>query len=185
MSKSEPGLRGEGMTWSLDNAKVMWSALKAAGIDFAAMLPDSWMAELERLILADSEITSVIVTREDEGIAICAGAQLGGKKPCMIMEGSGIGLSAGVLTRPCILQHIPLLILSSHVSGIGELAYYHWETRYMLEPVLQALRIPYHTLWDIKDAERVFKDAQLTVEGHRIPVAVLFPRNVIWEEVRK
>ena len=172
------------MTWNLNNARELWSALKSAGINFAAMLPDSWMAEVERLILADSEIMSVIVTREDEGVAICAGAHLGGKKPCMIMEGSGIGLSAGVLTRPCILQHIPVLILISHVSSIGEPAYYHWETRYLLEPVLQALRIPYHVLWDIKDAERVLKDAQMTAEGHRIPVAVLFPSSVIWE-VRK
>lgn len=100
----------------------------------------------------------------------------------MIMEGSGFGNSALVLSRFCIVQQIPILVVASHTSGIGENAFYHAETRVLAEPILNALRIPYYILKDVGEAENVFMDARLTLEGQRTPVAILLARESVWKE---
>ena len=40
----------------------------------------------------------LIATREDEAVAIAAGAWLAGKKPCVFMQNSGLGNCLDVLT---------------------------------------------------------------------------------------
>jgi sulfopyruvate decarboxylase TPP-binding subunit len=105
------------------------------------------------------------------------GAAFAGKRPLMLMEGSGYGLSGLILARG-LVQHTALLIVSSHNSALGEQYDYHAATRLVAEPTLQALGIPYVVLMRIEDAPMVIREAQLTVEGQRIPVAVLLPRHI-------
>jgi len=112
-------LRGGRVRHNVKNAEILHRALKDAGINFAAMVPDSYFREVNRLLQEDRDIESVTATREDEGMAICAGAYMGGKNPCMVMEASGYGSGAGVLARICQIHHTPFLILSSHVAGLG------------------------------------------------------------------
>jgi hypothetical protein len=69
-------LRGGGVRHNVKNAEILHRALKDAGIDFVSLVPDSYFRELNRLLLEDREIRSVTATREDEGMAICAGAYL-------------------------------------------------------------------------------------------------------------
>ncbi len=102
---------GRSMRYNIENARIIHSALKGAGINFVSYLPDSWNHQLLRLVLDDKELRTVACSREDEGIAIAMGAYLGGKKPAMIMEGSGYGLSGLVLARPGLLQRKPLFSL--------------------------------------------------------------------------
>ena len=47
----------------------------------------------------DPDIHHVPVTREEEGIGICAGAYLDGKRPAMVMMNAGFVLSANALQR--------------------------------------------------------------------------------------
>jgi hypothetical protein len=49
------------------------------------------------------------------------------------------------------------------------------------EPVLRALDIPYHVLFDPADIRKVIVEAQATIEGQRIPVGILVPSHVIRE----
>ena len=159
------------------NARVIYEALRAARIDFMTFLPDSGTYPVQQLMAADPAVTSVLCAREDEGFAIAMGAAFAGKRPVMLMEGSGYGLSGLILARG-LVQHTPLLILSSHNSALGEQFDYHAATRMVAEPTLRALGIPYVVLMRIEDAPTIIPEAQLTVEGQRIPVAVLLPRHV-------
>lgn len=88
-------LRGGGVRHNVTNAEVLHRALKDTGINFISMVPDSYFREVNRLLMEDRDIKSVIATREDEGMAICTGAYLGRKNPCMVMEASGYGIGAG------------------------------------------------------------------------------------------
>lgn len=178
---AEEKYRGVEMRYSLKNAKAIVDALKAAGIDYVATLPDSFNTQVHKLIRDDPSFKWVVATREDEAMAICAGAFLGGKKPCVIMEASGYGNAAGFLARICIVHHIPLLILSSHVPAPGEMFYHHSETRYLAEPILKGCGIPYCSLMNISDVDTVVREAQLTVEGQKIPVAIMIPRHIYYE----
>jgi len=174
-------MRGGSVRRNVNNAKIIHAALKEAGINFVSIVPDSFFREVNRLLLDDPDIRTVIATREDEGMAICAGAYLGGKNPCMVMEASGYGSGAGVLSRICMVHHIPFLILSSHVAGLGEMYYFHSETRFLAEPILRGMAIPYFTVYRIEDAPVLIREAFLTVVGQRVPVAIMIPRHILFE----
>lgn len=174
-------LRFSRTKYNVDNAKIIYSALKEAGIDLCVYLPDSFNREIQSLARNDTEITTVLSTREDEGLAICAGARIGGKRPCMIMEASGLGLSAGVLARPILLQRIGFLILVSHVPGLGEAHHYHSETRW-LAGLPQFLGIPQFVLMHIEDARTMIRDAQVAIEGQKAPVVILLPKHISWSD---
>jgi len=97
-----------------------------------------------------------------------------------LMEGSGIGMSALILARG-IVQKTPTMLIIGHNSTLGERYDYHGATRLVAEPVLRALDIPHHVLFDPDDIHTVIVEAQATIEGQRLPFGVLVPSHVIRE----
>ena len=95
-------------------------SLKEAGIDFVATLTEANLHELVMTLGEDPAIHHVPVTREEEGIGICAGAYLGGKRPAMVMMNSGFLLSTNALATVCLHPGIPVLMLIGHSGGVGE-----------------------------------------------------------------
>src|SRR5690242_18746009 len=100
-------------------AELFLSSLKANRIDFAVLLPDTVLYALEELLVDDPAIETMVCAREDEGIGIALGACLAGKKPVVLMEGSGLGLSPLILARGALLR-LPVLIIAAHNSVYGE-----------------------------------------------------------------
>ena len=72
------------------------------------------------MIDEDPDITHVPVTREEEGIGICAGAYLGGKKVAILMQNSGLGNSINALKSLTELYEFPLLMIMRHRGTNGE-----------------------------------------------------------------
>jgi sulfopyruvate decarboxylase subunit alpha len=167
---------------SENNAEELKESLKAAGINFVVYVPDSWSHLLLNKIIADKHFLSVGVVREDEGMATAMGAFMGGKNSAIIMEASGIGLSGLALGWLGALQRMALLIISSHTPVFGERDDYHAPTRTVSFPIMNALNIPSIILHDIKEARRVFKQAQMTVRGQMTPVSISLPRHILWED---
>ena len=157
-----------------------YDGFKVAGIDFAVFLPDSMLDGVEQLIIERGDIEAYQCSREDEGIAMAMGAFLVGKRPVALMEGSGIGMSALILARG-IVQKTPTMLIIGHNSTLGERYDYHGATRLVAEPVLRALDIPYHVLFDPGDIRKVIVEAQATIEGQRLPFGILVPSHVIRE----
>ena len=153
---------------------------KAAGIDFAVFLPDSMLDGIEQLMIERGGIDVYQCSREDEGIAMAMGAFLVGRRPVALMEGSGIGMSALILARG-IVQKTPTMLIIGHNSTLGERYDYHGATRLVAEPVLRALGIPYHVLFDPGDIHKVIVEAQATIEGQRLPFGIFVPSHVIRE----
>lgn len=163
-----------------ESLEAFYEGFKAAGIDFAVFLPDSMLDGIEQLILERGGIDAYQCSREDEGIAMAMGAFLVGKRSVAMMEGSGIGLSALILARG-IVQKTPTMLIVGHNSTLGERYDYHGATRLVAEPILRALNIPCHVLFDAREIRTVITEAQATIEGQRIPVGVLVPSHVIRE----
>ena len=80
-------------------------SLKQHGADFFVTVPCKLSADLLHLISQDEDIIHIAPTREEEGVGICAGAYLSGKKPVMVIQNSGIGNSVNALVS---LSPIPL-----------------------------------------------------------------------------
>jgi sulfopyruvate decarboxylase TPP-binding subunit len=169
-----------GVRYRKEALESFYDGFKAAGIDFAVFLPDSMLDGVEQLIIERGDIAVYQCSREDEGIAMAMGAFLVGKRPVALMEGSGIGMSALILARG-IVQKTPTMLIIGHNSTLGERYDYHGATRLVAEPVLRALDIPYHVLFDPGAISRVVVEAQATIEGQRLPFGILVPSHVIRE----
>ena len=169
-----------GVRYRQEALESFYDGFKAAGIDFAVFLPDSMLDGVEQLIIERGDIATYQCSREDEGIAMAMGAFLVGKRPVALMEGSGIGMSALILARG-IVQKTPTMLIIGHNSTLGERYDYHGATRLVAEPVLRALDIPYHVLFDPGDIRKVIVEAQATIEGQRLPFGILVPSHVIRE----
>lgn len=177
-------MREKKFVYNLDNAKIIYNGIKSAGINFVIYVPETWTREILKLLLQDKDIEAVNATGEAEAMAIAAGASLGGKTPMVLMEGSGYGTSIYVLSRLGLMHHMSWLIMSSHAGGLGELGFYHWDIRLTAEPLLSTLLIPHCTIQRIDEAETLITEAQLTVEGQKVPMAVLLPHHILWQEAK-
>lgn len=104
----------------MDSSETIFDGLKDAGIDFIVSVPCVNLSKLLNMINEDDEIIHVPVTREEEGIGICAGAFLGGKKPAILMQNSGLGNSINALKSLTQLYEFPLLMIMSHRGTEGE-----------------------------------------------------------------
>lgn len=167
---------------SMEKARIIYSALREAGVDFFVYLPDSANYFIQRLAAADPQVTSVSITREDEGLAIAMGAFMGGRNPVLIIEASGLGLCTLAFSVLGHEQRMASLILYGHNFALGEVRDVHACTRWVAEPVLDALRIPKLTVMDVKDASLLIKQAWRTVRGQMCSVAVSLPLHVLWDE---
>ena len=102
----------------------IFGALKAAEIRQIGYVPDAGHARLIELCRDDPEIRAVPLTTEEEGVALAAGAWLGGQRTALLMQSSGVGNCINMLslTKTC---RFPLLIL---VAMRGEWAEFNpWQ----------------------------------------------------------
>ena len=104
----------------MDSSEAIYNGLKDADIDFIVSVPCVNLSKLLNIIDEDDEIIHVPVTREEEGIGICAGAYLGGKKTAILMQNSGLGNSINALKSLIELYKMPLLMIMSHRGTEGE-----------------------------------------------------------------
>ena len=104
----------------MDSSKAIYDGLKEIGIDFIVSVPCVNLSKILNMVDEDEEIIHVPVTREEEGIRICAGAYLGGKRPAILMQNSGLGNSINALKSLTELYEFPLLMIMSHRGTEGE-----------------------------------------------------------------
>ena len=88
----------------------LFATLKRAGIRQVGYVPDAGHARLIDRCRADSDIRDVVLTTEEEGVALAAGAWLGGERAALLMQSSGLGNCVNMfsLARSC---RFPLLML--------------------------------------------------------------------------
>ena len=84
-----------------------------------AYIPDIGHASLIKMCLKSDDMKTVVLTTEEEGVALLAGAWLGGDRGALLMQSSGVGNCINMLslTRVC---RMPLLILVTMRGEWGE-----------------------------------------------------------------
>jgi sulfopyruvate decarboxylase alpha subunit len=71
--------------------KVVYDTLKKNGVTIFSYVPDAGHRMAIDLSLADPDVHSVALTTEEEGVALAAGAHLGGARSALLMQSSGLG----------------------------------------------------------------------------------------------
>jgi sulfopyruvate decarboxylase alpha subunit len=102
----------------------IFGVLKQSGIVQVGYVPDAGHARLIDLVRADPEIDAIALTTEEEGVAIAAGAWLGGQRSALLMQSSGVGNCVNMLSlaKNC---RFPLVML---VTMRGEWAEFNpWQ----------------------------------------------------------
>lgn len=118
----------------------VYRALRKVQVRQMSYVPDAGHATLIELLSADPDVTTNVLTTEEEGIAIAAGAWLGGQRSVILMQSSGVGNTVNMLSLP-VMARIPLLML---VTMRGEWAEFNpWQVPMgrATEAVLQAVGI--------------------------------------------
>lgn len=153
------------------------AGLKKAGIDFVATLPDEKMLEVIRTVERDPGLKHVPLCREEEGIGICAGAYLAGKKTALIMQNAGFLNSCNALTTTSLQFQIPALLLIYYAGDIGDRGFTTLGS--VTEPVLKALGIRSILLRRIDECDEILRDAQILADDSKRPVAVLLTKSAL------
>ncbi|MEM9470319.1 MAG: phosphonopyruvate decarboxylase [Pseudomonadota bacterium] len=91
----------------------IFTALKAHGVRQMAYVPDAGHASLINACLADNEISCSVLTTEEEGVAVLAGAELGGQRGVMLMQSSGVGNCVNMfsLLKSCGFPFVTLVTM--------------------------------------------------------------------------
>jgi sulfopyruvate decarboxylase subunit alpha len=162
-------------------SKKIISNLKEGGSDFFLSVPCKLLANMITILEADKEVYYSAIPREEEGMGICAGAYLGNKLPCIMMQNTGIGNSVNAIVSLLQLYQMPVVFLISYRGTPGEPVGAQGGMASITEEILDTLRIPVLHCSDEKDLEKIstFTNHAKVIEG---PVAILCDFNLMKED---
>ncbi len=125
-----------GPTWPDD----LYEALKRHNVTQLSYVPDAGHRVLIDRSLADPDMHSVALTTEEEGIALTAGAHLGGARSVLCMQSSGAGNCVNFLS---LVKGggFPMLMLLSMRGDFGEGNPWQLPMGQACQPVLEAMGV--------------------------------------------
>lgn len=153
--------------------------LKEAGVNVIVTLPESNFKELYPVLYHDEEFRYIMVTNEAEGVSIAAGEWLAGKKPIMLMENAGFRVAIEPLARLGLTHGIPVMMLMCYTGDIGERNWWGVAHGQTMEPLLQAMRIPYIVVRRLDEVKGAFKRSMLHISVSLYHVAVILTGEVV------
>ena len=130
--------------------------------------------------LEHTTITHVPVTREEEGVGIAAGAFLGGKRPAILMQNSGLGNSLNALLSLTKLYGLPLVLIISQRGGKGEKVLAQMPMGKATPNLLKAARIDYVRIKQRDDFTKMRRMIRKSFDNNRV-AAILLLRK-LWDE---
>lgn len=162
---------------SVESANKLLAALKGAGVNMVASLPDGSLVKVVEALEASNDLIHVPLTREEEGVGVCAGGYLAGKRCVLLMQNAGFLNSCNGLTTTALQFEIPMLLLILYAGARGDMAFP--KLGQVTEPVLEALGIEHYLLDDIAKAKELIGGALVQAYNFKKPVAVLVHKSVL------
>jgi sulfopyruvate decarboxylase alpha subunit len=156
----------------------IFDLFKQRGIRQVGYVPDAGHSRLIRRCVDDPAMHDVVLTTEEEGVALAAGAWLGGDKAALLMQSSGVGNCINMLSlaKTC---RFPLFVL---VTMRGEWAEFNpWQVPMgsTTEPVLKLADVlVYRASEPDEVADTVAAGLDLAFNGP-LAVAVLLSQRLI------
>src|SRR5947208_2326171 len=170
------------MPVSLSSSKLVYEALKAAGVRIVSALPETWLVHLIRMAEDDPDMVLVRLAKEEEGVGISAGAHLAGARSAMLMQNHGFLAAINGIVSGAMLYKMPLLMLISDRGHLGEHDPWQTEGGRYTRRVLDALGIVTDELRTPEEAETKTARAMTLAHASLSPVALLLTRDLMWEE---
>jgi len=160
----------------------VFNALKSARIRQVGYVPDAGHARLIARSHADPDLVPVVLTTEEEGVALAAGAHLGGDRAVLLMQSSGVGNCINMLS---LLQscRMPLLALVTMRGEWGEFNPWQVPMGSATEAALRLMGVQVRRVDRAEDAAETVTYAAALAFDSAIPVAVLLGQRLIGAKV--
>jgi sulfopyruvate decarboxylase subunit alpha len=155
------------------------AGLHAAGSRHVVYVPDNPLSHVLRC-LGDTfpDVRTTIATREEEAFGIAAGLYLGGARPTVLLQSSGLGNSLNALTSLLLPYKIPALIVISMRGDAGEWNEAQVPMGRAVRAICDAIGIPHATAETPESTSDTVRLVAQTAFGTRLPGACLLPRRV-------
>ncbi len=156
----------------------IFAVLRQAGIAQIGYVPDAGHARLIDLIRGDPEIQAIPLTTEEEGIAVAAGAWLGGERAALLMQSSGVGNCINMLSlaKNC---RFPLVMLVTMRGEWGEFNPWQVPMGSKTQAALELMDVLVYRVDQPQDAaETVAAAVEIAYSGDLV-VAILLSQRLI------
>ena len=144
----------------------------AHGIDFVTTVPCKQLAGVIDEIENRKEIFHIPSNKEDEGMGLCAGAFMGGKRPAILMQNTALGVTLNTLATLIQFYRMPLPMLISYRGELGEPVACQVEMAVHTKALLAQMLIPTYHFHRREDADELGAILKYTFMCNK-PVAIL------------
>ncbi len=157
--------------------KELLRILAEAGVNFTASLPCEKIKVLLEMVGRSS--FHVPLTREEEGVGICAGAALSGKRPAMFIQSSGIGNMINALLSLTQFYELPLAVFVSQRGIYKEKIAAQFPMGKLLPAILEGAGIGFSLIGAEGDFGTIEKKLAGSYRDNKVHAFLMNP--AIWE----
>ncbi len=156
----------------------IFEIFKEQNISVVSYVPDAGHRNLIELCQADPKIKAVVLTTEEEGVALAAGAYLGGKRAALLMQSSGVGNCINMLSliKTCAF---PFLTLITMRGEWGEFNPWQLPMGQGTPAVLEAAGVIVQRVSVAEEVRNTVEAAAKLAFNSSSPVAVLISQNLL------
>jgi sulfopyruvate decarboxylase alpha subunit len=160
----------------------LFETIKRGGVRQVGYVPDAGHARLIDRCRADADIYDVVLTTEEEGIALAAGAWLGGQRAALLMQSSGLGNCINMLSlaRTC---RFPLLMLITMRGEWEEFNPWQVPMGSIVDPVLKLCEAEVYRVREPEEVAGIAERAVQQAFGDERIVAVVLSQQLIGRKV--
>lgn len=163
-----------------ESVEAIVRGLKEAGVNFVAIMPDSEFAKVQEELSEDPELKCLSISNEAIGVAVCAGAWLGGKVPALLIPTAGLLVASWPLASICLAWGIPVLLIIPYRGEMGDGFWVMRTYQYTTKPTLASLQIPYSVVGRVSEVKEAIVAAKRSGTGWLHPTALLLTGEVVW-----
>jgi sulfopyruvate decarboxylase alpha subunit len=157
---------------------ALYDLLRRHNVTQFAYVPDAGHRILIDRSLADPAVHLVALTTEEEGVALLAGADLGGARGVLLMQSSGVGNCINMLSL-CKGGRFPLFTLVSMRGDFGEGNPWQFPMGQAVDPVLRAIGVIVERVEKPEEVVPTVEAAITTVFQSGNAVAVLLTQRLL------
>ena len=160
----------------------LFDTLKRVNVTQVGYVPDAGHSRLIERCCADPQIHDVVLTTEEEGVALSAGAWLGGQRAALLMQSSGVGNCVNMLSlmRTC---RFPMLMFITMRGEWEEFNPWQVPMGSIVEPVLALCEANIYRASAPHEVEGVAERAAQQAFGDERIVGVLLSQKLIGKKV--
>jgi sulfopyruvate decarboxylase subunit alpha len=161
--------------WATGVSDGLWDG----GCREVVYVPDNPLSHILAALERDHPLVrATLATREEEAVGIVAGLYLGGARPALLMQSSGLGNTLNAVGSLLVAFQIPAVMVVSMRGDPGE-----WNSAQVpmgraVRPALDGLGVSHLSVDREDEARDVLVSLAQLAFGTRLPVACLLPRRL-------